>query len=402
MKTALLDFSLDELKEYIKELGEPAYRAGQIMSWMLRGVELDDMTNLPAALRARLSESAEVGVPTVARRLVSSIDGTVKYLFRLSDGQCVESVVMKYEHGNTICVSTQVGCRMGCRFCASTIGGLVRHLRPGEILGQVIAAQRDTGERIDGIVLMGIGEPLDNYNNVIKFLRLVGSPDGLNIGYRHISLSTCGLADRIPRLAEEHLPITLSISLHAVSDNERSEIMPINRRFNIDTLLCACRDYFDKTGRRISFEFTLIAGKNDDSVHAARLASLLHRYFGSEPCHVNLIPVNEVKEREFRRSPRSRQFCEELCRLGVNATVRRHLGADINASCGQLRRAEGLGDTTGGIASDAVTDEADISGAAVQASALYPRSSKSKKKAAAGASPDRTEAEKTPDGAEED
>ena len=372
------------------------------MSWMLRGVELDDMTNLPAALRARLSESAEVGVPTVARRLVSSIDGTVKYLFRLSDGQCVESVVMKYEHGNTICVSTQVGCRMGCRFCASTIGGLVRHLRPGEILGQVIAAQRDTGERIDGIVLMGIGEPLDNYNNVIKFLRLVGSPDGLNIGYRHISLSTCGLADRIPRLAEEHLPITLSISLHAVSDNERSEIMPINRRFNIDTLLCACRDYFDKTGRRISFEFTLIAGKNDDSVHAARLASLLHRYFGSEPCHVNLIPVNEVKEREFRRSPRSRQFCEELCRLGVNATVRRHLGADINASCGQLRRAEGLGDTTGGIASDAVTDEADISGAAVQTSALYPRSSKSKKKAAAGASPDRTEAEKTPDGAEED
>lgn len=345
MKTALLDFSLDELKEYVNELGEPAYRAGQIMSWMLRGVELDGMTNLPASLRERLSREAEVGVPAVARRLVSAIDGTVKYLFRLSDGQCVESVVMKYEHGNTICVSTQVGCRMGCRFCASTIGGLVRHLHPGEILGQVVAAQRDTGERIDGIVLMGIGEPLDNYNNVIKFLRLVGSPDGLNIGYRHISLSTCGLADRIPRLAQERLPITLSISLHAVSDDERNEIMPVNRRFNIDTLLRACRDYFDETGRRISFEFTLIAGRNDDTAHAERLAALLHRYFGSEPCHVNLIPVNEVKERDFRRSPRSRKFCEELCRLGVNATVRRHLGADINASCGQLRRAVGLADT---------------------------------------------------------
>lgn len=346
MKTALLNFSLEELKEYIKALGEPEYRAKQIMYWMLRGEETEGMTNLPKALRGRLSEQAEVGVPAVARKLVSKLDGTVKYLLRLSDGQCVESVVMKYEHGNTICVSTQVGCRMGCRFCASTIGGLVRNLRPGEILGQVIAAQRDTGERIDGIVLMGIGEPLDNYDNVIKFLRLVGSPDGLNIGYRHISLSTCGLADRIARLAQERLPITLSVSLHAVCDGERDEIMPVNRRFDMDTLLSACRDYFDKTGRRISFEFTLIAGKNDDTEHAARLAALLHRYFGSDPCHVNLIPVNEVREREFRRSPHAKQFCQELNRRGVNATVRRHLGADINASCGQLRRTA-AGERTG-------------------------------------------------------
>lgn len=229
---------------------------------------------------------------------------------------------------------------MGCRFCASTIGGRVRNLRPYEMLGQVIAAGRDIGERIDGIVLMGIGEPLDNYDNVIRFLRLVGSPDGLNIGYRHISLSTCGYAERLPQLAAEGLPITLSVSLHAVCDEERDLIMPINKKFSIDTLMRACVDYFKTTGRRISFEFTLIAGQNDDDGHARKLASLLRKYFGKTPCHVNLIPVNEVAGKSYKRSPRASQFRDELIKLGINATVRRRLGSDINASCGQLRRSE--------------------------------------------------------------
>lgn len=329
---------LAELKGFVRSIGEPEYRAKQIMDWMMRGVDIPDMTNLSKALREKLASVSAVGLPRIERKLISKLDGTVKYLFMLEDGQCVESVVMKYEHGTSICISTQAGCRMGCRFCASTIGGLVRHLSPHEILGQVIVAQRDTGERIDGIVLMGIGEPLDNYDNVMKFLRLVGSPDGLNIGYRHISLSTCGLADRILRLAEEGFPITLSVSLHAVCDEERDEIMPVNKKYKIDTLLRACADYFARTGRRISFEFTLIAGKNDDDGHAARLAALLKKYFARTPCHVNLIPVNEVSGKSYRRSPRAAQFRDELVRLGINATVRRHLGADINASCGQLRR----------------------------------------------------------------
>lgn len=340
MKITLLDMNMSELTEYTVSIGQPAYRAEQIMNWMMRGAEISEMTNLPRTLREELENRAQVGIPKIARKLVSEIDGTVKYLFELDDGQCVESVVMKYEHGRSICISTQVGCRMGCRFCASTIGGRVRNLRPYEMLGQVIAAGRDIGKRIDGIVLMGIGEPLDNYDNVIKFLRLVGSPDGLNIGYRHISLSTCGYAERLPQLATEGLPITLSVSLHAVCDEERDLIMPINKRFSIDTLMRACVDYFKSTGRRISFEFTLIAGQNDDDGHARRLASLLRKYFGKTPCHVNLIPVNEVAGKSYRRSPRASQFRDELIKLGINATVRRRLGSDINASCGQLRRSE--------------------------------------------------------------
>lgn len=338
MKKNLLNMDISALTDYVVGIGESAYRAGQIMNWMMRGADIPEMTNLSRALREKLADDAFVDIPKIEKKLVSATDGTVKYLFRLRDGNCVESVVMSYNHGNSICISSQVGCRMGCRFCASTIGGLVRHLEPSEMLGQIIAAQSDIGERIGGVVMMGIGEPLDNYDNTVKFLSLVGDSHGLNIGYRHISLSSCGLVDRILRLAGENFPITLSVSLHAVNDAERSEIMPVNRRYGVDELLGACVEYFKKTGRRISFEYTLIDGKNDDGDHARRLAALLRRYFGAEPCHVNLIPVNSVEETGFGRSRRAYEFCEELKRCGVNATVRRHLGSDINASCGQLRR----------------------------------------------------------------
>lgn len=342
----LLSMTPAELQDYMLSLNEPRYRAMQLFSQLHRGLSPDEMTNLSAATKKKIAESSVCFFPTVRRKLVSALDGTVKYLFSLSDGHCVESVVMRYEHGLTICISSQVGCRMGCRFCASTIGGKVRDLAPGELLGQIISAQKDLGERISGIVLMGIGEPLDNYDNVMKFLRLVGTEGGLNIGYRHISLSTCGLADRIDRLAEENLPITLSVSLHAADNEARSAIMPVNRSFPIERLMLSCRDYFRKTGRRISFEYTLIAGKNDSTEAARRLAELLNRSLRSKtetmPIHVNLIPVNEVAGTGFTHSGRKAvaAFAAVLERQGIRATVRRTLGADINASCGQLRRAE--------------------------------------------------------------
>lgn len=345
----LLSLSLSELEELVLSLGEAKYRAAQMFPQLHRGVSPEEMTNLGKAFRQRLSEVALWHLPVIERKLVSAIDGTVKYLFSLADGNCVESVVMKYEHGNTICISSQVGCRMGCRFCASTIGGRVRDLTPGELLGQVIAAAKDTGERISNIVLMGIGEPLDNYDNVLKFLHLVNDPHGVNIGYRHISLSTCGIVDKIHRLREENLPITLSVSLHAPDDETRSAIMPINNRFGVDELLDACRVYFAATGRRISFEYTLIAGKNDSPANAKKLARVLNdrlRNFGGVrnatpmPIHVNLIPVNEVKETGFVHSGKDavKRFAAVLESNGIRATVRRTLGADINASCGQLRR----------------------------------------------------------------
>ena len=342
----LLSMTPAELQDYMLSLNEPRYRAMQLFSQLHRGLSPDEMTNLSAATKKKIAGSSVCFFPTVRRKLVSALDGTVKYLFSLSDGHCVESVVMRYEHGLTICISSQVGCRMGCRFCASTIGGKVRDLAPGELLGQIISAQKDLGERISGIVLMGIGEPLDNYDNVMKVLRLVGTEGGLNIGYRHISLSTCGLADRIDRLAEENLPITLSVSLHAADNEARSAIMPVNRSFPIERLMLSCRDYFRKTGRRISFEYTLIAGKNDSTEAARRLAELLNRSLRSKtetmPIHVNLIPVNEVAGTGFTHSGRKAvaAFAAVLERQGIRATVRRTLGADINASCGQLRRAE--------------------------------------------------------------
>lgn len=342
MKKDLLDLTKAELSELMASLGEAKYRAGQIYDWLHRGYDIHEMTNLSKALREKLSEVAFVTRPNILRRAQSAIDGTVKYLFEMPDGQRIESVLMRYKHGNSICISTQAGCRMGCKFCASTLGGKIRDLSAGEILSQVLSVMRDIGERISNIVLMGIGEPLDNYDNVIKFLKLVGSPDGVNIGYRHISLSTCGVVPGIYALAKEEFPITLSISLHSTNDEERSELMPVNRKWGIDELLCACRSYFDTTGRRISFEYTLISGKNDDLPHARDLAKLLKKYFGNLPCHVNLIPVNPVKERGFDHgnTREINAFCDKLNSLGINATVRRHLGGDIDASCGQLRNSQ--------------------------------------------------------------
>ena len=344
-RVELLSLAPTELEALVLSIGEPKFRAKQIFTQLHRGLTVREMTNVSKKTADKLDEVSYCYFPEPIKKLVSAIDGTVKYLFSLRDGNCIESVVMKYKHGNTICISSQVGCRMGCRFCASTIGGKVRDLTPGELLGQIIAAEKDLGERISNIVMMGIGEPLDNYDNVIKFLKLVGEPEGLNIGYRHISLSTCGIVPKIHSLAKLDLPITLSISLHASDDETRSEIMPINNAYNIDALLDACRSYYGKTGRRISFEYTLISGKNDSKEQATKLASLLNSKLRSRsdtmPIHVNLIPVNEVRENGFVRSSAKAisDFAAELERRGIRATVRRKLGSDINASCGQLRRA---------------------------------------------------------------
>ena len=343
-KPDIMSMTKDELRTYLtQELDLPKFRADQIFDWLNKGVGFEGMTNLPKALRERLSNELFCSLPEIEEKFVSKIDGTVKYLFKLYDGNIIESVVMHYSHGNSICISSEVGCNMGCRFCASTIDGMKRRLLPGEMLGQVAKANFD-GADISNIVMMGIGEPLDNYENVIKFLHLVTSEEGLNIGARHISLSTCGLADKIYELAREGFGITLSISLHACDDSTRSDIMPINKKYNIEKLLSACRDYFITTGRRISFEYTLIAGKNDSAEQAHKLADLFYKYFTVDskllPIHVNLIPVNEVKERDFKTSSRDavNKFAEILNKRKINATVRRKLGPDINASCGQLRR----------------------------------------------------------------
>jgi len=328
------------------EIGEPAYRAGQIFSQLHKGIALSEMTNVGKKTKAELESLMDCAFPLVRRKLVSALDGTVKYLFELSDKNCIESVVMKYEHGYTICISSQVGCRMGCRFCASTIAGKVRDLEAGELLGQIIAAQRDLNIRISNVVMMGIGEPIDNFDNVVKFLRIVNLPEGINIGYRHISLSTCGVVPKIYELSKLDLPITLSISLHAPDDDTRSAIMPVNNAWGVGELLDACREYYKVTGRRMSFEYTLISGKNDSPDSAVHLANVLNSKLRSRsetmPIHVNLIPVNEVEESGFKSSGRDsvRRFAAELEKRGIRATVRRTLGSDINASCGQLRREE--------------------------------------------------------------
>ncbi len=342
MKIDVLTLTLPELEEKIISLGYPKFRAKQIFEWAYRGCNFDTMSNLPQKMREELAELAVISVPKIRRKLVSAIDGTVKYLFELSDGNLIEGVLMKYKHGISMCISCQVGCRMGCRFCASTIDGKIRDLTASELLGQIIAASADEKERISHVVMMGIGEPLDNFDNVVKFLLLVNMPEGLGISYRNISLSTCGIVPKIARLAELNLPITLSISLHAADDAARSEIMPINNSYCVAELLSACNDYFKVTGRRISFEYTLIEGKNDSKAEAERLARVLKKYMDC-PFHVNLIPLNPVKEREFKTVNRQSAalFCDTLIRNGVNATVRRTLGPDINASCGQLRRGEG-------------------------------------------------------------
>lgn len=338
MKTDILSMNLPELTEYIISLGEPRYRAEQVWGWLYKGAKFDEMKNIPRELVEKLDESAFVAGAEVKKKQVSR-DGTVKYLFSLFDGETVESVLMSYKHGYTLCISSEVGCPMGCAFCASTIGGIVRKLLPSEMISQIIAAQNDAGVRVSNVVMMGIGEPLDNYDNVVKFLHLAGNEKGLGIGYRHISLSTCGVVDKIYALANEGFPITLSVSLHAHNDETRSSLMPVNKRWNIEKLLVACRDYFDKTGRRISFEYTLVSGKNDSEADALALASVLKKYCGKMPLHVNLIPVNNVTERGF--SPTSRAgvdaFAKTLEAHRIVATVRRTLGSDIDASCGQLR-----------------------------------------------------------------
>lgn len=333
----LKDFEYDELTEFLESIGEKKFRAEQIFSWLHRGVtSYDEMTNLSKATRDKLNEISYVSTLEIREKYVSAIDGTVKYLFELPDGNCIESVVMRYHHGITICISSQVGCRMGCRFCASTIGGLYRNLTAGEILNQVIFAQKDLGERISNIVIMGIGEPLDNFGNIVKFLHNVNHKKGINIGYRHITLSTCGVVPGIYALAKENLPITLTVSLHAPNDKIRDEIMPVNHTYKIAELLKACREYYNTTNRRLSFEYSLIHGVNDSEENADELASLIKGLHA----HVNLIPVNKVEERDYRQgsSKDIRKFQEKLASLGVNATIRRELGSDISASCGQLRK----------------------------------------------------------------
>jgi len=325
----------EELERYFQELGQPRFRAMQVFRWLHRGVEsFDEMTDLPRALRERLGEDCVLTVPRVERRQVSKLDGTIKYLWRLGDGNCVETVLMRYKHGNTVCVSSQVGCNMGCVFCASTLGGKVRDLAPSEILAQVIFTKKDSGAEISNIVMMGIGEPLDNFDAVLRFLELVNHPEGLNIGMRHISLSTCGLVKKIDKLAQLGLQLTLSVSLHAPDDETRTRLMPVNRAVGVELLMETCRRYFETTGRRISYEYALVDGVNDSDAQADRLAQLLR----GQPGHVNLIPLNEVAESPLKPSRRVRQFQQRLEGHGVTATVRRKLGGDIDASCGQLRR----------------------------------------------------------------
>lgn len=329
--------TLSELTAALKEMGQPGFRAKQIYTWLHKGVRsYDEMTNISKELRTELSQRYPFTPPEVVRRQQSQRDGTIKYLWRLADGNCVETVLMRYHYGNTVCISTEVGCRMGCAFCASTLGGLVRKLEPQEILDQVLFTQVDSGLPVSHIVLMGIGEPLDNYENVLRFLELVNSPEGMNISMRHISLSTCGLIPKIRELAEKKLQLTLSISLHAPSDETRDRIMPVNKAYPTQELLDACRDYYRITGRRISFEYAMIHGVNDSEADA-RL--LLKRLKGMS-AHMNLIPLNHVEESPLKPSTRQavQRFQQILEEGGIPATVRRTLGGDIDASCGQLRR----------------------------------------------------------------
>ena len=317
-------------------LGEPKFRAAQVYAWVAKGAaSFDEMTNIPAALREKLKEICRLSALKILERQKSQ-DGTVKYLFELHDGNTIESVLMQYEHGTTLCVSSQVGCRMGCSFCASTVGGLVRNLTAGEMLEQVQAATRDSGCRVDGLVLMGMGEPLDNYDNVIKFLHLVNDSFGMGIGMRHISLSTCGIVPMIDRLAGEGLPITLSISLHAPDNTVRTAMMPITKKWSVEEVVAAASRYAKSTGRKVYFEYTMVSEVNDSKQQALQLAALLHGIL----CHVNLIPLNQVEGKDFVPSDRKRiyAFSAALAKNGVTSTVRRRLGSDIDAACGQLRR----------------------------------------------------------------
>ena len=336
-KTCISSYTLEQLAEQLKAMGQPAFRAKQIFHWLHQKLvtEFSAMTDQPKALLAKLEEEYYIAAPVIQRRQQSK-DGTVKYLFRLADGNCIETVVMRYNYGNTVCVSTQVGCRMGCRFCASTQAGRVRNLEAGEIAAEIYAAQKDIGERISHIVLMGIGEPLDNFDNVMDFLTIISSPEGVNIGMRNISLSTCGIVPQIDKLAEKKLQLTLSISLHAPNNAMRSQMMPVNDAYPVEELIAGCRRYQKVTGRRISFEYSMVRGVNDSPATAKELAKLI-RGMGA---HVNLIPINPVDGSPYSATDAEnvKRFQNMLTDLGVNATVRRRLGSDISAACGQLRR----------------------------------------------------------------
>lgn len=337
MKENIKSMLPEEIKAALRDMGESEYRGDQIFKWLHSGARgFDEMTNISKGLREKLKERYYITAPDIIKKQISKTDGTVKYLWRLYDGNAIESVVMKYKYGNTVCISSQVGCRMGCAFCASTLGGLVRNLEPSELIDQVLFSQLDSGEKISNIVLMGIGEPLDNFDNVMRFLKLVNHPNGLNIGMRHISLSTCGLLEKVDKISTYNLQLTLSLSLHAPDDETRSRIMPVNRAYGVDSVLDACKRYFDATGRRISFEYAMIDGVNDTPYHAELLAKKLR----GTNCHVNLIPLNDVEESPLRPStPQTlRAFTDTLQKSGINVTVRRRLGGDIDASCGQLRR----------------------------------------------------------------
>ena len=335
MREDIKSMTQEEIAQALAAMGEKPFRGRQIFVWLHRGVRsFEEMTDIGKDLRRKLEGAFYITAPAVERKQVSRLDGTVKYLWRLGDGNCIETVLMSYHHGNTVCVSSQVGCRMGCAFCASTLGGKVRDLRPSEILDKVLFPQLDSGKNISNIVLMGIGEPLDNLDNVLRFLELVNHPQGLNIGMRHISLSTCGILPGIRRLGELGLQLTLSVSLHAPDSETRSRIMPVNRAYDVDELFKACHEYFQRTGRRISFEYAMIDGVNDHDWQADMIAAKLR----GMPGHVNLIPLNDVAESPLKPSRRVRQFQQRLEDRGVTATVRRSLGGDIDASCGQLRR----------------------------------------------------------------
>ena len=334
----ILDFTLDELKDWMDKNGESKFRAKQIFQWIYKKAvfNFDDMSNISKSTKEKLKENFYIQIPNVVKKYVSNIDGTEKFLFEYEDGNIIESVVMKYKHGNSICVSTQIGCRMGCKFCASTVDGVVRNLTSGEIIAQVLKAQKEIGDRISNVVLMGSGEPLDNYDNVLKFLKLINDEDALNIGQRHITLSTCGIVPKIKELADEKMQITLAISLHAPNNEIRKNMMPIANKYTLEELLDACRYYYRTTNRRITFEYALVKGVNDSRENAEELIKISKGML----CHINLIPVNEIKENNYERSKSKdiEEFKETLIKYGIETTIRREMGSDINGACGQLRR----------------------------------------------------------------
>ena len=335
--TDLKSMTLEEITAALRAMGEPSFRGKQVFTWLHRGItDFDEMMNIPKSLREKLRAEYYITVPTVARKQVSKLDGTIKYLWELQDGNCIETVLMSYHHGNTVCISSQVGCRMGCRFCASTLDGLVRGLTPSEMLDQIYRITRDTGERVANVVVMGTGEPMDNYENFLTFVRMLTDEHGLHISQRNLTVSTCGIVPKIRELAMEHLQITLALSLHGSTQEKRKQLMPVANKYDLQEVLKACDFYFQETGRRVTFEYSLVHGVNDTQEDAEELIGILK----SRNCHLNLIPVNPIKERDFQQPSRKNalNFKNKLEKSGINVTIRREMGADIDGACGQLRR----------------------------------------------------------------